>query len=286
MLQSQSSWEAWKGRALILPAFTFGLFFFVAPLGTLVTYSFWERTGAELVREWTLANYQLVFQKPYLVGAILNSIEVALTATVASVVLGYSFAYLIAYRIPPRWQRLALLLAIVPFWTSYVVRSYSLLLILSDTGVVNHALRTSGLTSEPIALSPNRLAVILGFTHFFSMLVMVSVYSKLIQIPGTFHKAAEDLGASKLQAFLRVTLPLSMPSVLVGAFLTFVICIGDYATPQILGGNRELLLSQIIVLEVQTRGNFPLASALSLMLLGLVLLAFAPIARQMSTDRL
>lgn len=274
-----------QGWTLVLPAILWTVVFFVAPLIVMMVYSLWQRVGAELVYQFSLANYEQIFSKSYLYNAALNSIEVAAITTLTSIVLGYPFAYILAYRIPVRWQRMALLLAILPFWTSYVVRSYSLLLLLSNDGVLNKVLMFLGLIDAPLALAHNRTAVIVGFTHFFTMMLTLTIYSNLVQIPPNYRRAAADLGASRFQSFLQITLPLSIPGVAIGAFLTFVLAIGDYATPQILGGNRELLLPQVILIEAQRRGDFPLAAAISMVLMLLVVVAYVASARQMRMGR-
>jgi spermidine/putrescine transport system permease protein len=204
---------------------------------------------------------------------------------VLSVLLAYPLAYVIANRISPHRQRLWLMLAVLPFWTSYVVRSYAWLLVLAPEGVVNRFLTATGLVAEPLALSFNRGATVLGFVHFFVMLCTLTIYASLVRIDPKLRRAAADLGASPLQTFLRVTLPLSMPGVAAGAFLTFVIAVGDYVTPQILGGNTELLLPQVILLQINRRADIPMASALSMMLMFLVSAAYLALARWLTAKR-
>ncbi len=201
-----------------------------------------------------------------------------------SVLLAYPLAWILAYRVPPRWQRAALLLAILPFWTSYLVRSYSWLLVLAPEGVVLSALRSVGL-DPGLQLVSNRTGTVIGFVHFFTMLLTLTIYASLVQIPASYLRAAADLGASAWQAFWRVTLPLSLPGVAVGAFLTFVLAIGDYITPQILGGNRELLMPQAIMLQIGRQADFPMAAALSLILMLVVSLAYLACARWLRLER-
>ncbi|MEE8246656.1 MAG: ABC transporter permease, partial [Alphaproteobacteria bacterium] len=183
------------------------------------------------------------------------------------------------------WQRLMLMLVVLPFWTSYVIRSYSWLLVLSNNGVINQALLGLGLIDQPLAMSNTRGATVLGFVHFFTMLLTLTIYANLAQIKDSYRKAAADLGASSLQIFLRITLPLSLPGVAVGAFLTFVLAIGDYITPQILGGSRELLMPQAIMLQIGRRADFPMASALSMVLMVVVTAVFLAFARRLRMDR-
>ena len=266
------------GLGLAGPAILWTAAFFVVPLLVMAVQSLGQRVAGRAIPGWTLANYTRFFAKPYLYDALLNSLEVTALATVVSVLLAYPLAWIIAFRVPARWQRVALLLAILPFWTSYLVRSYSWLLVLSPEGVVPSTLRLLGLDLG-VPLVSNRTGTVIGFVHFFTMLLTLTIYASLAQIPPRCLRAAADLGASPLRAFLLVTLPLSAPGIVVGAFLTFVLAIGDYITPQILGGNRELLLPQAIMLQIGRQADFPMASAMSLVLMLVVSLAYLACAR-------
>jgi len=214
------------------------------------------------------------------------SLEITLTVTAVSVVLAYPLAWIIAFRVPQRWQRLVLLLTILPFWTSYVVRSYAWLLVLAREGIVNQTLIGMGLLSEPVTLANTRFATVTGFVHFFVMLLTVTIYANLVQLSPSYRRAAMDLGASAFQTFRHVILPLTLPGVVTGAFLTFVLCIGDYVTPQILGGNNELTVPQLIMVQLGRRADFPLAAALAIVLMAIVTLAYLASARWLRLDRL
>jgi len=273
-------------RWAVHPALAFTAVFFVAPLLIMLLVSFWRRVGGKLDMTLTLANYEKFFTRSYLLDALFNSIEVTLLTTAVSIVIAYPLAYILAYRVPPRWQKIVLILAVLPFWTAYVVRSYSWLLVLSDNGVLNISLIELGLIDEPLKLAYSRGATVLGFVHFFTMLLTLTIYANLVQIKPSYRSAAADLGASGLQIFLRVTLPLSVPGVVVGAFLTFVITIGDYITPQILGGNTEVLVPQAIMLQVARAANFPMASVMSMTLMVVVVFVYLICARHLKMDRL
>ena len=209
-----------------------------------------------------------------------------LSRVAVSVLLAYPLAWIIAFRVPPRWQRLALMLAILPFWTSYVVRSYAWLLVLAREGVVNQALIGLGLTAEPVTLANTRLATVTGFVHFFVMLLTLTIFANLVQLSPNYRRAAMDLGANAFQTFWHVILPLTLPGIVTGAFLTFVLCIGDYVTPQILGGNNELTVPQVIMVQLGRRADFPLAAALAIVLMALVTLAYLACARWLRLDRI
>ena len=156
---------------------------------------------------------------------------------------------------------------------------------LGQNGVVNQTLLGLGVIAEPLQIASTRAATVIGFVHFFVMLLTLTIYANLIQLPPNYARAAQDLGASRWQTFTHVILPLTLPGVVTGAFLTFVLCIGDYITPQILGGNAELPLPQLIMLQLGRSGNFPLASALSVVLMAVVTLAYFASSRWLRLDR-
>ncbi|MBP9181772.1 MAG: ABC transporter permease [Fuscovulum sp.] len=276
--------EARLGWGLVAPALVWTLAFFVLPFLGMLALSFARMEGREVVPALDPGNYLRLATEPQMLGALVNSLQITALVTGLSVLLAYPLAAIIAFRVPRRWQRLALLLAILPFWTSYVVRSYAWLLVLGQNGVLNQALDVLGL--GPLELAATRAATVIGFVHFFVMLLTLTIYANLVQLPPNYARAAADLGAGPVRAFVHVILPLTLPGVVTGAFLTFVLCIGDYITPQILGGNSELTLPQLIMLQLGRSGNFPFASALSVVLMVIVTLAWAATARWVRLDRI
>jgi len=273
------------GWGLVAPALAWTVGFFVLPFAAMVALSFARMEERVVVPAFDLGNYARFFGEWALFKALLNSLEVTLIVTVVSVLLAYPLAAIIAFRVPVRWQRLALLLAVLPFWTSYVVRSYAWLLVLGQNGVLNKALLGSGLISEPLEIVATQAATVIGFVHFFVMLLTLTIYANLVQLSPNYARAARDLGAGPVQVFRFVVLPLTLQGVVTGAFLTFVLCIGDYITPQILGGNNALTLPQLIMLQLGRSGNFPLASALSVVLMAVITVAYALSARWLRLDR-
>lgn len=273
------------GWGFVAPALLWTAAFFLVPFAIMAAMSLARLDGREIVWGVDWGNYARIAE-PTLARAVAVSLEITLTVTAISLLLAYPLAAIIAFRVPPRWQRLALLLAVLPFWTSYVVRSYSWLLVLSREGVVNQALLGLGIVGEPLTMANTRFATVTGFVHFFTMLLTLTIFANLRQLPPNYARAAADLGASSFQTFWHVVLPLTLPGVVTGAFLTFVLCIGDYVTPQILGGNNELSLPQVIMVQLGRRADFPLASALSVVLMGLVTLAYLLSARWLRLDRI
>jgi len=273
-------------RFLTWPGVILTALFFVLPLVAMIVVGFWRRTPEGIVADWTLENYARFFGKDFLVAALSNSVEVTLITTAISVVVAYPLAYVLAYRVSGQLQRLLLLVTVLPFWTAYVVRSYSWLLVISEGGVLNDLLRSLGLTDAPLELAYTRGATVLGFVHFFTMLLTLTIFANLVQINPSYRKAASDLGASSFAVFRRITLPLSIPGVAVGAFLTFVVTIGDYVTPQILGGNAELLVPQAIMLQLSRSANFPMASVMGTLLMAIVILVYLGMAKRLKMERL
>lgn len=274
------------GRGLVAPAVLWTLAFFAAPLAVMAAMSLARTERRQVIWSLSLENYAEIFEKAYLARAFLVSLEITLLVTVISVLLAYPLAWILAFRVPPRWRRLALLLAILPFWTSYVVRSYAWLVVLAREGVVNRVLLDLGLIAEPLTLANTRFATVTGFVHFFVMLLTLTIFANLVQLSPNYRRAAADLGANAFQTFIHVILPLTLPGIVTGAFLTFVLCIGDYVTPQILGGNTELTVPQVIMVQLGRRADFPLASALAICLMGVVTLAYLAAARWLRIDRL
>ena len=274
-----------RAGALIAPALLWTLAFFVVPFAGMVWLSLATLEGRSVIAGPVADNYLRIFTDPSLRRGIVVSLQITGMVTVISVVLAYPLAWIIAMRVPARWQRLALLLAILPFWTSYVVRSYAWLLVLGQNGVLNKTLLALHLIAEPLEIAASRTATVIGFVHFFVMLLTLTIYANLVQLSPNYARAAADLGAGAFATFAHIILPLTLPGVVTGAFLTFVLCIGDYITPQILGGSNELTLPQLIMLQLGRRGDFPMASALSVVLMGLVSLAYLAAARWLRLDR-
>jgi spermidine/putrescine transport system permease protein len=277
--------ERRKGWGFVAPALAWTLAFFVVPFIFMAAMSLWSLQGNQIVHAWNLDNYVAFIQREALLKGLVNSLEITVIVTVLSVLLAYPLAWIVAERVPKRFQRMALILAVLPFWTSYVIRSYSWLLVLSKGGVINQALMALGLISEPLELASTRTATVIGFVHFFVMLLTLTIYANLIQLSPNYRRAAADLGANALQTFWHVILPLTLPGIMTGAFLTFVLCIGDYVTPQILGGNNELVLPQIIMLQIGRRADFPMAATLSIILMLTVTIAYIACARWLKIER-
>lgn len=273
------------GWGLVAPALIWLALFFVLPFALMLGLSLSRMDGRSIERGLFADNYVRFFTEPALFRGLVVSLEITLAVTVISVLLAYPLAWIIAFRVPRQWQRLVLILTILPFWTSYVVRSYAWLLVLGQNGVVNRALMASGIIDAPLMMSATRFATVTGFVHFFVMLLTLTIYANLVQLSPNYARAAADLGAGRFATFRHVILPLTLPGVMTGAFLTFVLCMGDYITPQILGGNNELTLPQLIMMQLGRRGDFPMASAMAIILMAVVTLAYVGFARWLRLER-
>lgn len=277
--------SAGHGWRYVSPLLLFTTLFFVVPFAFILVMSTWARVDGAIVRTWNLDHYIEFATTPHLRVALWNSLGITATVTAVSVVLAYPFAWILAMRVPARWQRLALILAIVPFWTSYVIRSYAWLLVLAKNGILNKMLMSLQLIDAPFEIAATRIATVTGFVHFFVMLLTLTIYSNLKQLSPNYARAAADLGAGPIATFRHVILPLSLPGIVVGAFLTFVLCVGDYITPQILGGGNELVLPQVILMQIGRRADFPTAAALSVVLMVVVSLAYLACSRWLKLER-
>ena len=263
----------------LAPALLWTSAFFLVPMVIMLAYSFFTFTDFRVETTLTLDNYRQLFTETRYHSALGNSLMVTTATVVVSIVLAFPLACVIAFKIPRRFQLLCLALIIIPFWTSYVVRSYSWLTVLSGTGVMNKVLMGLHITAEPIDLVYTPTATVLGFVHFFLMLLTLTIYSSLVQISPSYVRAARDLGAGNLRVLLEIILPLALPGILVGTLLTIILALGDYVTPAILGGNTDLVLPQALVLEVSSRADFPQAASIGVMMMVMLLAVFLAFSR-------
>lgn len=274
-----------QGLILVAPAAVWTVAFFLLPVVSILGLSLYAMEGGKVGTDLTLANYQRFAEQGYFWQSLLNSLLLTAVVTVASLALAFPLAATIAFRVPPHLQRLCLMLAVLPFWTSYVVRSYAWLLVLAPNGVINQTLLSLGLIDTPLVLSFNFAATVLGFVHFFTMLATLTIYASLARINPRLLLAARDLGASGRQVFWRIVLPLAVPGLAAGAFLIIVVVMGDYVTPQILGGNNDLVLPQTIMMQIQRRGDVPMAAVLSVIMMVIVAAGYLALARKLTADR-
>jgi len=258
--------EARQPWILLTPALGAITLLLVVPLLFIVVYSFWLRSavGPDIVG-FHLDNWQRALTDPFYRYILLNTLKIAAITTVICAVLGYPAAYFIARA---RGNKLILLLLLMlPFWISYIIRTMSWINILGSSGALNTALMTLGVISEPIRMLYNEATVILGLVHFLLPFMVLNIYVSLDGIDTNLEDAATSLGATRWQAFLQVTLPMSLPGLAAGGLLVFVLGGSSYITPLILGGPRDAMFANLVYEAIITQLNWPMGSALSLLLL-------------------
>ncbi len=273
--------EAAKGIALSAPASLYVGLLVVIPLGILVVYSFWTQTYVEIDRTFTLANYKEALNDPLVRFLLLRSIVIAGGVTMVTVALAYPIAYFIAFRTQKKttW----LLLITIPFWSSYLLRVFSWKLILGFNGVMNSALMSLGVISEPLTfLLYNEFAVMLTLAHAWAPFAILPIYVSLQKIDRSYLEAATDLGCSKLERFLRVTLPLTLPGIIAASLIIFIPTVGDYVTPALVGGSQGKMIANLIQVQFGAANDWPLGATLSLMAMvsvGLVAVGYVLLVR-------
>jgi ABC-type spermidine/putrescine transport system permease subunit I len=251
---------------LAIPAGIFLLVFFLAPLLQMSARSFTEPADAGF------SNYAKFFDQDAYVRVLTNTFWIAILSTAACLVVGYPFAYLMTV-VPGRIAGLLAIAVLLPFWSSLLVRTFAWQVLLRDTGLINSFLLNLGIISEPLELIRTTAAVIIGMSHILLPFMVLPLWAVMRRIDPEYGRAAANLGASPMRSFFRVFLPLSMPGVLAGCLLVFVLALGFYITPALLGGLRDQMISQLIVQQVQQRLDWGFGAAMSVLLLAITLLA-------------
>lgn len=249
--------------------------FLVVPCAVVFLLAFFQRGvygGIDYV--FTLENFERALDPLYL-RILWRSGVLAGEATGLALVIGYPAAYAIA-RARPRLQPALLVLVMLPFWSNYLIRTYAWIVLLNRKGLANEALTGWGLADEPLSLLYNEGAVIVGLVYNYLPFVILAVYAALARLDRSLLEASEDLGAPAWRSFLRVTLPLSLPGVAAGAVFVFVLSIGNFITPDLLGGGRIQMVGNLIYDQFLTARDWPFGAALSMLLIAvMVLLLFA-----------
>ncbi|WP_170439482.1 ABC transporter permease [Ruegeria arenilitoris] len=256
--------ETGKGLALSAPATLYVGLLVAVPLCILVAYSFWTQTYVQIDRTLTWANYQEAFTDPLVRHLMIRSVAIAGAVTLVTVCLAYPIAYFIAFR--TQKKTLWLLLITIPFWSSYLLRVFSWKLILGFNGVLNSALISFGLIQEPLTfLLYNEFAVVLTLAHAWAPFAILPIYVSLQKIDRSLLEAATDLGCSKLERFVRVTLPLTVPGIIAACLIIFIPTVGDYVTPALVGGSQGKMVANLIQVQFGAANNWPLGATLSLL---------------------
>lgn len=255
---------------LLFPATAWLLLFFIVPLLIVLLYSFLERgTYGGVTWTFTLSNYQRLANEIYF-GVLWRSLWLAFITTVACLLIGYPLAFFIATR-SPRWRNALLLLVIIPFWTNFLVRTYAWIVLLRQQGVVNVALQSLQLIDEPLNLLFTPFAVTVGLIYGYLPFMVLPLYATIERFNFSLVEAAQDLGANDLRTFIRVVLPLTTRGIVAGSLLVFIPAVGAFVTPDILGGAKTLMVGNLIQNQFLKARNWPFGSALSMLLMAVVL---------------
>lgn len=241
--------------------------FFLVPLVVVSLRSF---TDVPKPTDDLLANYRRFFESAANLRVLTNTFWVAALSTLVCLALGYPYAYLMNI-VRPRIAGLLLIAVLLPFWSSLLVRTYAWEVILRDTGIINSFLLGTGVIDEPIPLIRTTIGVMLGMSQILLPFMVLPLYGVMRSIDPELTRAAANLGASPFAAFRRVFLPLSLPGVLAGSLLVFVLALGFYITPALLGSAKDTMISQFIASAVQQRLDWGIGSTMAVILMGLTL---------------
>ncbi len=258
-----------------VPPIAWVALFLLLPYALMFAHSFWAIRDGVIVHDWSLRNYGALAQNPVYLEVLFRSMRIAASVTLCSILLGYPLAYFLSFH--ARRKELLYQLVIVPLWVSYLVRGYAWKTILGSDGVLNGFLQYLHLTREPVSFflySP--FAVILMLTHIYTPFAFLPIYASLEHIPRPLVEASQDLGASPRKTFFRVILPLSLPGLLAGATFAFVLTLGDFLAPLLVGGPSGTMIANIVQSLFGAAYDWPLGAAISICVLLLtVALLFA-----------
>jgi spermidine/putrescine transport system permease protein len=258
-----------KQKALplpVLPMYLFTLVFVLGPLVYMLVLSFMRREGAwGVAAEFSLRNYRRILDPVYL-ETFKQSVKLALFSTAMVVLIGYPFGYFMA-RLSPRWRGRVMLFLIIPFWTSSLMRLYGWIIMFRANGILDAVLGGLGLIHRPLRLLYTYPAVLTGMVYALAPFMIYSVYASAEKLDWGLVEAARVLGASRIQAFLSISLPLTMPGLFSGFILTFIPSMGLYFIADILGGNKVVLVGNLIQEQLMKAHDWPFAAALSVVLM-------------------
>ncbi|HEY2420110.1 MAG TPA: ABC transporter permease [Neobacillus sp.] len=273
-IKQKKKYRRLKPRLLLLliPPLVWLSVFLFAPYFTLFLNSFWKVDFGTIVHTFTWENYLKFFTNELYFGTLLKTLKIASFVTVFSIILSYPLAYYINFKVK-KHKQLMYTLVIIPLWVSYLVRAYAWKIVLGQDGILNNVLMTIGIIHKPLEIflySP--YAVVLALTHIYTPWVLMSIYTSLEHIPRNLQEASKDLGAGRFRTFLKITLPLSLPGVIAGATFAFVLTMGDFLAPQLLGGTSSMMISNVVYSLFGVANNWPLGSTIGIVTLILVLL--------------
>ena len=270
--------SAFFKHGLLMPVLLYLIYLFVYPLVSMFLTSFFDPN-------FTLKNYIRIYQKPVYLKVILLTFRLSLICTLSSLILGYPVAYLLNH-VKSNVRSILLIFIVLPFWTSILVRMYAWMVILGRNGIINSTLLKLGLISTPLDLLYNTFSVTVGMIHFLLPFMIFPIYSVMTGIDKNTVRAAYILGANPFTAFIKVFFPLSLPGVGAGSLIVFILSIGFFITPALLGGRKNIVISMLIENQVTVQLNWPFAAAIALVLLVLTLILFNLSNKFLGIDRI
>ncbi|MBA4095490.1 MAG: spermidine/putrescine ABC transporter permease [Rhodospirillum sp.] len=263
--------ETVRRLVLLGPGLGWLAIFLVVPCAIVFVYSFFERgTYGGIDYVFTLENYARAVDPLYL-SILLTSARVAVITTLAALAIGYPAAYLIATA-PKSWQMPLLILVMLPFWSNYLIRTYAWIVLLNSKGLINYGLLELGIINEPLPLLYNEFAIVVGLLYGYLPFMVLALYSSISRLNREIFEASADLGASSLRTFVRVTVPLTIPGIAAGSVFVFVLSIGNFVTPNLLGGGHSLMVGNLIFDQFLSARDWPFGAALAFVLIGLMML--------------
>lgn len=276
-MSAESRWSKWRqteganGLLMVSPTAIYAILMLAAPLGTILLYSFLTDGYLEIIRQFTLSNYVEAWTNELYRSVMVRSLGVAMTVTFVTVGLAFPVAYFVSFHVETSKKSLWLFLITIPFWTSYLIRVFLWKVILGYNGVVNSGLLGLGIIDQPLDfILYNVNSVVITLAHAYAPFAILPIFVALEKIDRSLLEAGQDLGESKFMTFLRVTLPLSMPGVIASVLIVFIPTIGDYVTPQLVGGPEGRMVANLIQLQYLKLDNYPLGSAIAVSAMGIV----------------
>lgn len=269
-------------RFVIALPFVWLIVFFLLPFVLVLAIAFGTNapdSAPPVELGLSFSNFALLFTDDLYLAAWLSSLRIAATSTLLALLLGYPMAYAIA-RAEPRRRPLLLMLVILPFWTSFLIRVYAWMGMLADNGILNQFLRWTGVAENPGTILGTEWAVHLGIVYAYLPFMVLPLYAALEKLDSSLLEASADLGARPFATFLTVTLPLSMPGIVAGCLLVFIPSLGEFVIPDLLGGTGTLMIGKVLWDEFFTNADWPLASAVAICLLVLLVGPIALFQRQ------
>jgi spermidine/putrescine transport system permease protein len=263
---------------LAIPAWTWFILFFALPVGLVLLYSLGEQVSTFVQKPdvspdvWSLSNFGDAFDPAY-TPIFWRTLKIAVTGTFICLLVSLPFSYWLATKVNPRWRGLLLGLVLVPFWTNFLVRTIGWQLILSPNGIVSQTLQDIGITSQDLALLYTQTGVQIGVVYNYLPLMILPLYVAFERIDPALREGSKDLGANRVKTFLQVTLPLAMPGAIAGMLLVFIPLMGDYITPQILGGAKGSMAGVLVAEQFLNTFNWSRGAAMAVIMIGFILAA-------------